>query len=88
MNEIESIKTINKVKEEIVRDLGKRDIKKEDKVDKILLENESDLYNQWGLQQNAQNFFQPFQKKINYPIHKYIKITNKLFYNQLLIDKV
>lgn len=46
MNEIESIKTINKVKEEIVRDLGKRNIKKEDKVDKILLENESDLYNQ------------------------------------------
>ncbi len=63
MNEIECIKTINKVKEEIVRNLGERNIKKEDKVDKILLENESDLYNQWGLQQNAQKFFQPFQKK-------------------------
>lgn len=62
MNEIESIKTINKVKEEIVHDLDKRNIKKEDKVDKILPGNESDLYNQWGLQQNAQNFFQTFQK--------------------------
>lgn len=59
-----NIETIKTTGEEIGLGLDKRSIKKEDKVDRIRLENEPDLYNPWNFKKTYKFFYKHFEQSI------------------------